>query len=69
VAGQHRAVVEPFAERHVLVRAHRLVAEELAARVRDEELQAALGLALLHGVRGDVAHAAYESLSHQLNLS
>jgi hypothetical protein len=69
VAGERRAVEQALAQRHVLVRAHRLEAEELAAGVRHHELEAALGLALLESVLGDVRDLAYEATGHQLYLS
>ena len=69
VAGKRRAVEQALAQRYVLVRALRLEAEELAARVRHHELEPALGLAFLETVLGDIGHAADHALRHQLNLS
>ena len=64
VAGEHRAVEQALAKRYLLVRADRLEAEELAAGVGDYQLEAALELALLEPVLGDLDHTADKALSH-----
>ena len=61
VAGQRRAVEQSFAQRDVLVRAARLEPEEFAARVRDQQLQAALGFEFPELVFGHVGNTAYEA--------
>ena len=69
MAGERLAVEQALAKRNVLVRAHGLEADELAAGVRHHQLEPAVGFAFLEGVLRDVGDAADHALGHQLNLS
>jgi hypothetical protein len=67
MTGEHRAVVQAFAQRHFLVRTHRLIGVVIVSRVDHQELHAVLRLALDHAVGWNAFTRAYEALVHRIN--
>jgi hypothetical protein len=65
VTRQHRAVVEALAQWDFLVRAGGLIGEIIVTRIRDQQLQSALGFALDHAIRRNLGTLAYKSLVHR----
>ena len=63
------AVVNAFAQRHVLVRAGRLIGVEAPIRACDEKLHAAFGAELSETICGHIGDTADEPLAHLVHRS
>jgi len=64
VTGQHRTVVQAFAQRDLLMGTHRLAGKILITRVCNKHLDPVSGIALLHAVGRHISFMADEFFSH-----